>query len=91
MALNALAFGHELLFCGFEVNEYDICITTAANVECPARAQRSHAHSNAGFLLEDWEDVSEQAGLLGRRGGGDRDEVVLCLRTTDDASDEQSK
>jgi hypothetical protein len=40
-------------------------------------ADRDDVHIQPAGLLEDREDVPEQAGILGRSGGTERDELVL--------------
>src|SRR5215475_2490423 len=48
-----------------------------AGVERLPGALRDHLHVDSGFGLEQRQDVAEQPGILGRRGGGDNDRFVL--------------
>ena len=59
------------------VDEHDVGVAAAREVERLARAQRDHAHLDAGVLLEHRQQVAEQARLLGRRRRRDDDELLL--------------
>ena len=77
IALDAFAFGHELLLGGTIMDEHDISIATPADVERLAGADRDDAHFDAGVLLEHRKQMGEQPGLLGRRRRRDDDELLL--------------
>ena len=62
------------------VHEHHVGVAAARDVERLAGAERDHAHLDAGLLLEDRQQVLEQARLLGRRGRRDGDELVLRAR-----------
>src|SRR5947199_206284 len=53
------------------------CVAAAREIERLPRAERDHAHLDAGLLLENWQDVAEEARLLGRGRRGDDDELFL--------------
>jgi hypothetical protein len=73
-------FGDRLLFGLLVVDERDIGVAALAQVERLAGAERHHAHLNPGLLLERGQQVLEQTALLGRSGGSDGDESLLCFR-----------
>ena len=71
------------------MDEDDIGIAAAPNVERLTGAERYDANLDPGFLLEDRQQEPEQPGLLGRGRRGDGDELVLRLCRERDQSDEQ--
>ncbi len=77
IALHAEAVGDEFLLLRPRVHEHHVGVAAPAGVERLAGALRDHAHVDAGLLLEQRQDVAEQAGVLGRGGGGDDDGFVL--------------
>ena len=81
VAAHAVALGDELLLERPRVHEHHVGVAAPAHVERLAGAERHHAHLDAGLLLEDGQQVLEQAGLLGRGGRGDGDVALLCPAT----------
>ena len=79
IAPHAKAVGDEFLLLRLSVHEHHIGVAAAAGVERLAGALRDHAHVDAGFLLEQRQDMAEQPGVLGRGGGGYHDRFVLRL------------
>ena len=71
-----MALAEELALRRPCVHEHDVGVAAARDVERLAGAERDDAHLDAGLLLEDRQDVPEQARLLGRRRRGDRDESL---------------
>ena len=80
VAPHAVALGDELLLERPGVHEHHVGVAAPAHVERLAGAERHHAHLDAGLLLEDRQQVLEEARLLGRGGRGDGDEALLRLR-----------
>jgi hypothetical protein len=64
------------------MDEHHVGVATPRSVERLPGAERKHLHGDAGLLLEDRQQVFEQAGILGRCGRGDDDRLVLrrCRR-----------
>ena len=75
-APDAVAGGDELLLGGGIMHEDHVGIAAPRQVERLAGAEGDDAHLDAAQLLENRQQVAEEAGLLGRGGGGDGDEVV---------------
>ena len=69
----------------------DVGVAAAREVERLTGAERHDAHLDAGLLLEDGQDVAEQARLLGRRRRGNGDETFLRVRGERDERAEQCK
>jgi hypothetical protein len=74
--------GDEFLFGHLVVHEQHVGIAAARHVDGLAGAQGHHLHVDARGLLEQRQDVAEQARLLGGRGG--RDDDALRERGTAD-------
>jgi len=79
VALDAKTFGHKFFFRRFGVDEHDVGIAAAGGIERLSRALCHHLHVDAGLGLEHRQDVTEQAGILRRGGGGHHDRFVLCI------------
>jgi hypothetical protein len=90
MAAHAEAFGDELLLERLRVHEHHVGVSAPAHVERLAGAERDHAHLDPGLLLEDRQQVLEQARLLGGRGRRDRD-VLLRIRAGRKKGEEQDQ
>ena len=68
----------EKLFLGRSgVHEDHVGIAPAGEIEGLPGTERHHPHLDPGLLPENRQDVAEQSRLLGRRGRGDDDELVL--------------
>jgi hypothetical protein len=55
------------------VHEDYVGVTAPRGIERLARAQSDHLYVDAGLLLEQRQDVPEQAGVLGGGGGSNDD------------------
>ncbi len=75
--LTPCALGEEFLLGGARVHEHDVGVAAPREVERLPGAERHDAHLDAGLLLEDRQQIAEQARLLGRRRRRDGDERVL--------------
>ena len=78
IALHAQAFGEKLLLGGPGVDQHDIGVAAPRGVERLAGALRQHLHADAELLLDDRQQIAEQAGILRRCRRGDDDRLVLC-------------
>jgi hypothetical protein len=76
-ALHAETVGDEFLFLRLGVHEHDVGIAAPAGIERLAGALCDDLHIDPALCLEQRQDVTKQAGILGRRGGGDDDRLVL--------------
>ncbi len=61
------------------MDEHHICIAAPADIESLPGTDRDDAYFDAGFLPEDGKQVTEQARLLGRGGGSNGYEILLCF------------
>jgi len=71
MALHAKPLRNEFLLCLPGMHENHVGIAAARGVERLAGTLGDDFNDDAGLLLEQRQDVAEQAGVLRRRGGGD--------------------
>src|SRR5215468_3288403 len=75
--VDTLPLFDELLLCRRIVHEHDVSVAAAAHVERLAGPDGHHANLDPGLLFEDRQEVLEETRLLGRRGRGDGDELLL--------------
>ena len=80
VTLDAFAFGEPFQLRRLVVDEHDVGIAAATDVERLARTDGDDAHVDARVLLERRQQLREQAGLLGRRRRRDDDERLLRER-----------
>ena len=64
------------LLGGAGVHEDHVGVAALAGLQRLAGALRDHPHLDPGLLLEHRQDVPEEAGVLGRGGRGDGDELL---------------
>jgi len=73
-ALHAEAVGDELFLGSLVMDEQDVGIAIARQLDGLAGADGDDPHRNSGLLRELRQDVVVKPGVLGRGGGGHRDE-----------------
>ena len=79
VTLHAFSLGEKFLLCRFGVHKDDVSISAPAGIERLAGALRDDFHLDAGLLLEQRQDVTEQAGILRRCRRRHHDRFVLCM------------
>src|SRR5262245_35126621 len=68
VALYSVALGYELFFRRCSVDKNDIRIAAPSSIESLARALSDDLNVDAGFGLEQRQDVAKQSGILRRSG-----------------------
>ena len=64
VALHPEAVGDEFLLLRPCVDEDDIGVAAPCGLECLSRSLRDHLDIDAGLLLEEWQKITKQAGVL---------------------------
>jgi hypothetical protein len=62
------------------MDENDVGVAAPRDVQRLSGAESDDVNLDAGLVLEDGQQMTEQARLLGRRGGSDRNEPLLRTR-----------
>ena len=79
MAPDAETIGDELLLRRLVVNQQDIGVAPFRKPDGLAGPDGDHPDGDPALGLKPWQDIREQARIIGRRGGCQGDEPVLRL------------
>src|SRR6516164_1270767 len=77
IALYAITFGNKFLLCLLRMHEYHVGIAAARHVEGLAGTLGDDFNDDAGLLLEQGKNKTEQSGILRRSRRGNQDGFVL--------------
>jgi hypothetical protein len=59
------------------MHKHHVGVAAPCGIKRLAGALGNHFHINSGLLLEDWEQISKQPGILRRCRRGDKDSTVI--------------